>query len=161
MAKLILIGRVIDIDGPRLMFHHADKHSTDTWYQAHVGMNFYLNDEFRTDSKTQATLAFSCGGRVRVPTMHYKPKVKKSKPKPSIYPNRNSALYPNRNSSAYPGGGISGAYLKIVGERKAEIFDPYGARIRPAKFWSKFDKQEDELRIYTIGGVLGGGDGTW
>lgn len=151
MAKLIRAGMVIDIDGPRLMVRHPDSRTGDHWFQAHVGMGFYLNDEFRTDRKTRATLEFNIGGKVRVPPMRYEPRVKKTQSKPSIYPDRNSPLYRGAADKA--------SYLKIINLGQAKIFDPFGMHINLAKMYSKFDKQEDEMWIYSSGGLLGGTEG--
>ena len=58
-----LVGRVIDIDGPRL---YTDRLKPSSWFQAYSGMSTYLSENFRTDKATQAVLEFVVGARAGI-----------------------------------------------------------------------------------------------
>lgn len=59
----VLVGRVIDIDGPRL---YTNRLKDQSWYQAYMGMSTFLKEKLRTDNATQAVLQFTVGGRAGI-----------------------------------------------------------------------------------------------
>ena len=61
--KPSLVGRVIDIDGPRLKTNRLKEAK---WYQAYPKMNTYLKERMKADDKTTATIEFLAGGRAVV-----------------------------------------------------------------------------------------------
>jgi FecR-like protein len=55
-----LVGKVIDIDGPRLM---TNRLTESRWYQGYVQMPTFLAERIKADSETSATIQFYIGGR--------------------------------------------------------------------------------------------------
>ncbi|HEV2765963.1 MAG TPA: hypothetical protein VGV38_23460 [Pyrinomonadaceae bacterium] len=60
------VGVVLDIDGQRLMYTRRNPSGRVGTYQAYEGMAVHLNDHFKTDPNTVATLEFLIGGRAVV-----------------------------------------------------------------------------------------------
>lgn len=60
---------------------------------------------------------------------------------------------------SFTAGGRAGigrnSQVELISGRKAEKVIASGMRIDAGNFWAKFDKQEEELKIYTSGGVIG------
>ena len=54
------VGKVVDIDGPRL---YTDRLKRASWFQAYCGMPTLLRERLRTDKETQAVISFLVGGR--------------------------------------------------------------------------------------------------
>jgi hypothetical protein len=57
------VGKVIDIDGPRL---YSNRLKSQGWFQAYSGMRTFLTERLRTDNQTQAVLEFLVGGRAGI-----------------------------------------------------------------------------------------------
>lgn len=60
------LGKVLDIDGRRLMYKRKFPSGQVGTFQAYPGMKVFLNDHFITDENTLATLEFDIGGRALV-----------------------------------------------------------------------------------------------
>lgn len=57
------MGRVLDIDGPRLMYRRRLPSGNVGNFQAYERMPVHLNDHLETDGRTTAALEFTIGGR--------------------------------------------------------------------------------------------------
>lgn len=62
-TEKVLVGRVIDIDGPRL---YASRLTPNSWFQAYQGMVTFLRERLQTDKDTQAAVSFIVGGRAGI-----------------------------------------------------------------------------------------------
>ncbi len=60
------VGKIIDIDGPRLMYTRKFLSGQIGTYQAYPGMVVYLNDHFKADDKTSGAIEFTIGGQANV-----------------------------------------------------------------------------------------------
>lgn len=58
--RLVLVGSVIDIDGPSLS---TNRSTEEQWFQAYPQMKTYLDERLRSDEETTATIEFLVGGR--------------------------------------------------------------------------------------------------
>lgn len=56
----VLVGSVVDIDGPSLA---TSKQTENRWFAAYPTMKTYLNEKLRCDDSTSASLEFLVGGR--------------------------------------------------------------------------------------------------
>lgn len=55
-----LVGRVIDIDGRKLM---TNRMTESSWFQAYMEMSTFLKERLQTDEHTTATIQFTVNGR--------------------------------------------------------------------------------------------------
>lgn len=155
-VKLRLVGRVLDIDGPRMMFTRPNAPSfRGRWFVAVPGMDVFLNDEFQTDGTTIAKIEFASGGRATIPPLGYnrKPAGKKTK-KISIYPDRSNPIYPQR--TMMPIGRVHDfPYVKVVGSRRLALVKPNWCLAFPRDFWAHFAKEREEDFYMGGGGIEG------
>lgn len=143
MAKYIpkLAGKIIDIDGPRVMFTRKFSTGSGGVFQAHIGLPVFLHDIFQTDKDTEMVIEFSVGGRAKVGRTE----------RVLVKTFESLITVTSRHSDLY-----------MTDLNKVKNFQQYEAKLAlkvNPDFWSKFDKQKKEFEIKTTGGVLGGIEG--
>ncbi len=63
---LTLVGKIIDVDGPRVWVSRKGSDGTRRRFQACMGQSVFLGDQLQTDPDTQAVIQFYIGGRAGV-----------------------------------------------------------------------------------------------